>query len=88
MIGVYTHVVVRHGVPDRAALGGDELVAALVDDAYAHLTLVPLLPEAPGRKKKNTRKVQCICGSCLIAEGTFIHDVLKFFHVLSRLCLL
>ena len=56
MIGVYTHVVVRHGVPDRAALGGDELVAALVDDAYAHLTLVPLLPEAPGRRKKKHKE--------------------------------
>ena len=47
-----THVVVGHGVPDRAALCGDELVAALVDDADAHLALVALLPEAPAKEWK------------------------------------
>ena len=48
-----THVVVGHGVPDRAALCGDELVAALVDDADAHLALVTLLPEAPAKNRRN-----------------------------------
>ena len=65
---VCTHVVVGHGVPDRAALCGDELVAALVDDADAHLALVTLLSEAPARNRRNTGSSHCICDFILFSE--------------------
>ena len=43
------------------ALGRDELVAALVDHAHAHLALVALLAQAPGKNERKGLEKKTSC---------------------------